>query len=1210
MSPLRTIKNRLLLFTLSLSLIPIIAVTAMHYFNARATLKRQIFGQLRAVAESKRIHFLHLMEAKKARVIDFSTDGFIRNGLERIIREGVNKDHEVPRLNRYLSRVKLPLCNNLVAITLINKDGTVIASTSERLVGTDMSYQDTFTRGIKLGYNNAYIGQPYHDPYLDQNCISISAPVTSYPDTEPVGIVLNTYNIALFNTITKDLTGMRRTGEVYLVNRDKVMLTESRFTENAPLNLTVDTEPVRMIVKDGSEMTGIYTNYRGRSVIGTSMYIPEYDWALLSEIDRAEAFEPLWTLGLIALIFGIASTGAVVSLGVIFALSLSTPIRVLKNAAERFTRGELDYRVEIIRKDEIGSLACSINTMAEELAREIGEHKKMEQELRVLNESLEQRVAERTAELRGVNEELKKEIAERKRVEDELRQTSLEFRKMMNSISDCVWSAEVSTVGGKFFYRYYSPVVEKITGRPPEFYIQGRERWLSTIYAEDRIRMEKASHRIITGQSSHEEEEYRVVLPDGRIRWVRDSVVAKRTESGILRLHGVVSDITERRRMEDALEKSRASLANAQRIAHLGSWEWDIIKDTVTWSDEVYRIFGAEPQSFAVTLEGFLDLVHPGDRESVRKAIHEAVYEKKPYRIDHRIPLPDGSLRFAHCEGEVLRGDTGRAVRMNGIIQDVTELKKIEEELKVLNESLEKRVEERTAELMKVNEKLRNEIVDRRHAEEELYESRERYRSLVENALDVIFTLARDGMITSLNPAFETITGWSRNEWMHKHFFPLIHPDERSLALGLFRTVLQGGTVPTFELRILCKSGEYAVGEFKATPQVHKESIVGALGIARNITDRKRAEEALRASEGKYRLLFESLPQRIFYKDKNSVYISCNKNLARDLHIKPDEIKGKTDYDFYPEKLAERYRMNDKRAMESGQTEEAEEKYFMDGQECIIHITRTPVKDEKGEIIGILGIFWDITEKVTLQREAEQSRHLAALGELAAGIGHEINNPISGVINYAQMLYNKSREGSRERDIASRIIKEGDRIARITSRLLSFAKAGDVKERKGIVSIEEIFSDTFILTEAQIRKEHIKVITDIPQDLPKVIAHLQQIQQVFLNIINNARYALNQKYPGVHNNKILDISAEEILVNNCLYVKITFCDHGTGIPAGVREKIMRPFFTTKPRGEGTGLGLSISYGIMKDHEGRLMIDSVEGEYTKIILLLPAFKPGK
>jgi PAS domain S-box-containing protein len=401
------------------------------------------------------------------------------------------------------------------------------------------------------------------------------------------------------------------------------------------------------------------------------------------------------------------------------------------------------------------------------------------------------------------------------------------------------------------------------------------------------------------------------------------------------------------------------------------------------------------------------------------------------------------------------------------------------------------------------------------------------------------------------------------------------------------------------ELKILNRSLEQHVAERTA-------ALVKANGeLLVKIAEQKLSEQALRASESKYRLLFENLPQRIFYKDKNLVYISCNEHLARDLRIRPEEICGKTDYDFYPKEYADRYQADDVEILKSGKTKDTEESYIENGQEFIIHTIKTPIKDEMGTTVGMLGILWDVTEKVVLEKESVRSQQLAALGELAASVAHEINNPVTGVINYAQILYNKNSEGSKEKDLAYRIIKEGDRIADIVQSLLSFARDSDTRENKNAASIHKIVSDTLILLKAQLRKDGIKVKLDIPEELPQVLVHSQQIQQVFLNMMNNARYALNQKYQEAHDNKILEILCGEMQIDNRPSVRITFYDHGTGIPAHIRDKIMDPFFTTKPRGKGTGLGLSICHNILRDHDGKLIIDSIEGEFTKVSIILPA-----
>jgi PAS domain S-box-containing protein len=242
-------------------------------------------------------------------------------------------------------------------------------------------------------------------------------------------------------------------------------------------------------------------------------------------------------------------------------------------------------------------------------------------------------------------------------------------------------------------------------------------------------------------------------------------------------------------------------------------------------------------------------------------------------------------------------------------------------------------------------------------------------------------------------------------------------------------------------------------------------------------------------------------------------------------------------------------------------------------------------------------------ERKRAEAEVMRAGHLASLGELAAGVAHEINNPINGIINYAELLIKKGMEDGKKEDIASRIIKEGDRIANIVRSLLSFAR--DTREEKRPVRVDTILAETLALTEAQLRKDGIHLQTDLPDDLPSLFAQPQQIEQVFLNIISNARHALNQRYPGENTGKTLNIRGLPITENERQYIQIVFYDRGTGIPDDIKDKIMNPFFSTKPSNMGTGLGLSISHGIVNDHNGKITIESSQGNFTKVIVTIPA-----
>ncbi|MGR3310721.1 MAG: ATP-binding protein [Candidatus Brocadiales bacterium] len=396
-----SIKSKLLLFSLCISLIPIAIITTIYFFTARNTLKKQTLAWMTAVAESRKAHLIAYLEAEKGRTVDFASDGFIRDSLEAIVHKEAFSEGVVVSLNNHLMRNKKLLDSRIVTITVANMDGKVIASTSEILIGKDISGLEVFLQAVSKGPLGASIGQPVHIPYLHADCIPFATLITSREGGDAIGILINIYyNFDILSEITTIRAGMGETGEVYLVNRDGVMLTKSMFIEGTPLKQVVDTEPIRKIAMEGKEMTGIYPNYRGVPVVGASAYIPEYGWTLLAEIDKAEAFAPIRTLGFIAMMVGALSAATVIGVGIIFTFSATMPIKNLIVATNKFKEGDLKYRARITSKDETGLLAYSFNDMAARLNEDIIRRKRVEVELEKERRNLENTVKVRTKELR------------------------------------------------------------------------------------------------------------------------------------------------------------------------------------------------------------------------------------------------------------------------------------------------------------------------------------------------------------------------------------------------------------------------------------------------------------------------------------------------------------------------------------------------------------------------------------------------------------------------------------------------------------------------------------------------------------------------------------------------------------------------------------------------------------------------------------------
>ena len=245
-----------------------------------------------------------------------------------------------------------------------------------------------------------------------------------------------------------------------------------------------------------------------------------------------------------------------------------------------------------------------------------------------------------------------------------------------------------------------------------------------------------------------------------------------------------------------------------------------------------------------------------------------------------------------------------------------------------------------------------------------------------------------------------------------------------------------------------------------------------------------------------------------------------------------------------------------------------------------------------------------------MEMQIRNKQKLESIGELASGVAHEINNPLNGILNYGQVILDIIKDNNEnfeqyKEDIAefsAEIVKESNRISKIVKGLLQFSRSEDQSLARE--DIEEIVNSTLSILSLSLKKDQIEVEIKLDKNLPMIECRPQQIQQVLMNLIVNAKYAVNKKYTDFDYNKKIEIKVRNIKVNNQLGIRIIVEDNGIGIPENIQEKVFDPFFTTKGRTEGTGIGLSICYKIIKEHNGELYFKSEEGKYSKFIIDLP------
>jgi len=392
-----------------------------------------------------------------------------------------------------------------------------------------------------------------------------------------------------------------------------------------------------------------------------------------------------------------------------------------------------------------------------------------------------------------------------------------------------------------------------------------------------------------------------------------------------------------------------------------------------------------------------------------------------------------------------------------------------------------------------------------------------------------------------------------------------------------------------------------AEGDLTHRVRVLSKDEIGQLAVSFNTMAEKlkHSRQELLAAKAYTDNIIRSMSNSLLVVNKDQTIRAANQATYDLLGYSRDELIGKPFAMIFAEGYYSGIGLDD--LIDKGFTRNVETTYLSKyGEKIRMLFTASVIFNEEGKFEGIVCVAQDIT----MQTETLRAGHLASIGELAAGVAHEINNPINSIINFAQIMIDEVKRGEVPAvEIPERIIREGDRVASIVRSLLSFARENEKEKRPVVVS--QVLDEVLALTETQLVKDGINLTVDFSADLHKVLADFQQIEQVFLNIVNNARYALNQKYPNGHPKKNFVIHGIEETVDDILFLEITFLDYGTGIPSAIIDKIYNPFFSTKPSGIGTGLGLAISHGIVTDHGGKLIFESNYGEYTKVTVMLPA-----
>ncbi len=503
--------------------------------------------------------------------------------------------------------------------------------------------------------------------------------------------------------------------------------------------------------------------------------------------------------------------------------------------------------------------------------------------------------------------------------------------------------------------------------------------------------------------------------------------------------------------------------------------------------------------------------------------------------------------------------------------------------------------------LVLLRQKERNEELVR------LAEAEDRYKSLFHNNRAVMMLIRpEDGTIVEVNPAACRYYGWASEEFKSKNISEINTLSHNEVLAEMASAVSEERSF--FEFRHHKASGEVADVEVYSGPiTVNQQTLL--YSIVHDVSERVASARALAESEIRFRQLVEAAPEAIFIEtDQRFVFVNqaaiqlFGAQTANELIGMPVMSRFHPNYhDIIAERIAQ---------LRGGAP------FVPVNEEVFVRLDGTPVPVDVSAISirynnkdSAVVFSRDITERkrvesIRLEMEAyqRQQQKLEAIGTLAGGVAHEINNPLSGIMNYAELICEDLEKASPTAEYAHSIIEETERIATIVKNLLQFSR--QEKQTHSYASIYDIIGQTVSLIKTIIKKDQIHLDIQIDEGLPEIKCRSQQIQQVLMNLLTNARDSLNEKYPDYDDNKVIRVRCSALEAEDRRWLRLTVEDGGMGISERIRERIFEPFFSTKPKDKGTGLGLSISFGIVKDHHGRIEVESEEGRYSRFILTLP------
>ncbi len=744
-----------------------------------------------------------------------------------------------------------------------------------------------------------------------------------------------------------------------------------------------------------------------------------------------------------------------------------------------------------------------------------------------------------------------RDVTEEKQAEEKLQASEERYRNLFENATDGIFTLDLKTrftSGNKRAKEMCGYNKKELIGQ-----------YATVILPEEEIpRMTDSFKRVLKGEINTYET--KIITKNGDLMPVEVTSSPIEVDGKIVGTMGMARDITERKRWEEMLQQSEERFRSIVEHSHEGILIVDEAYLLTYVNDELCRMLGySRKEIIGQDFRKFLDA--DSSQLVADRYVRRQRGETIPPRYEFNIIRKNGEKRRVEISSTVIKDLAGKTMTVAQLL-DITE---------------------------------------RKEAEKALQEAKTRFEDLFETANELIITTDAEGWVLRLNKEVEKLSGYSKKELIGKSILEIAYPEDTPKYIQFWKDILSGLN-PHYELRSITKTGKIRYLLASASAIRKDGKVVEIQYNAKDVTEEKQAEEKLRQSEEKYRSILENMTDGYYELDLAGNLTFCNDSTCKILGYPRNELLSMNNRDYTDKQNARKMFQAFNKVYTTGKPIVGIEWEVIrkDGTKGFIEASASLIRDARGEPIGFRGVARDITErkrmeaeKDELEKKAQLAARLGVIGEMASGIVHEVNNPLTSVIGFAEMLAQKELPEDAKEYV--RIINsEGKRVSGIASRLLNFSRHQNPGTE--YTDINKLIEATVELQQYEMTSGNIKITTKLDPHLPRTMADTGQMQQVFLNIMLNARTAMRLAHGG---GKLL---IKTKAMDNT--IQISFKDDGPGIAKKNLQRIFYPFFTTRKLGEGTGLGLSICQNIIATHNGTIYARSKLGKGATFIIKLP------